>query len=108
MNEIEFSDWEKLDFRIGEVKNVEDHPKADKLYILKVDLGDKEITLVAGIKQYYKREEVLGKKVVVFTNLKPAVLRGIKSEGMLLAAEKDGKVTLITADKNLGNGAKVR
>ncbi len=108
MGEIEFSDWEKLDFRIGEIKSVEDHPKADKLYVLNVDIGGKEITLVAGIREYYKKEDLIGKKIVVFTNLKPAVLRGIKSEGMLLAAENDGKVILLTVDKDIDNGAKIR
>lgn len=108
MSEMDFKIWEEFDFRIGEVKSVEDHPKADKLYVLKVDLGEKEITLVAGMREHYTKEEILGKKIVVFSNLKPAVLRGIKSEGMLLAAEKDGKVTLLTVDKDVDNGAKVR
>ncbi|MBI2109748.1 methionine--tRNA ligase subunit beta [Candidatus Woesearchaeota archaeon] len=108
MGEIEFNDWEKLDFRIGEIKSAEDHPTADKLYVLNVDLGNKEVTLVAGIRTHYKKDDLIGKKIVVFTNLKPAVLRGVKSEGMLLAAEKDGKVILLTVDKDIDNGAKIR
>lgn len=103
---IEFKDWKELDIRVGEIKEVKDHPNADKLLILKVDVG-KEIQLVAGIKNNYNKKELIGKKIVVFTNLEPAVLRGVKSEGMLLAAVKEDKVVLLTPEKDIDNGAKI-
>ena len=108
MTEIKFSEWQKMDLRVGEILEVNDHPDADKLYVLKVDIGEKEIQLVAGIKNFYKKDELKGKKIVVFTNLEPAVLRGVKSEGMLLAADKDGRVTLLVPEKNIESGAKIR
>ncbi|MEK6904092.1 MAG: methionine--tRNA ligase subunit beta [Nanoarchaeota archaeon] len=108
MTEIKFSEWQKMDLRVGEILEVNDHPNADKLYVLKVDIGEKEIQLVAGIKNFYKKDELKGKKIVVFTNLEPAVLRGVKSEGMLLAADKDGRVTLLVPEKNIESGAKIR
>lgn len=108
MENISFKDWQKQDLRVAEILEVEDHPSADKLYVLKVDLGEENPrTLVAGLKEYYPAEELKGKKIVVFANLEPAVLRGVKSEGMLLAAEKEGKVVLVGLDKEIDNGAKI-
>ncbi|RLF65953.1 MAG: methionine--tRNA ligase, partial [Thermoplasmata archaeon] len=80
--------------RVGLVTDVKDHPNADKLYVLRVDLGDEERTLVAGLRPYYSKEELKDKKIAVLANLKPAKLRGIKSEGMLLAAD-DGKIVSV-------------
>ncbi|QQG39216.1 MAG: hypothetical protein HYS32_02055 [Candidatus Woesearchaeota archaeon] len=108
MEEIKFLEWEKFDFRIGEISEVNDHPNAERLYILKVGLGDKEIQLVAGIKIKYKKEELIGRKIVVFANLEPAKLRGIESNGMLLAADVNGEPFLLTTDKTVPNGAKVK
>ena len=103
---IEFKDWKELDIRIGQIKEVKDHPNANKLLILKVDVG-KEIQLVAGVKNNYSKKELIGKKIVVFTNLEPAVLRGVKSEGMLLAAVKDDKVVILIPEKDIANGARI-
>lgn len=105
--EIEFNDWQNLDLRVAEVLEVEDHPDADKLYVLKVKIRDEERTIVAGVKHHYSKEELIGKKIIVFTNLKPAVLRGVKSEGMLLAASEGDKVVLLTPEKDIGSGAKI-
>jgi methionine--tRNA ligase beta chain len=105
--EMDFKDWQNLDLRVAEVLGVEDHPDADKLYVLKIKIGEEERMIVAGVKQHYSKEELIGKKIVVFTNLKPAVLRGVKSEGMLLAASKDDKVVLLTVDKSIDSGAKI-
>ena len=73
-----------------------DHPGADKLYILQILLGDEKRQLVAGLKEYYSKEDLLNKKIIVVTNLKPAKLRGIESQGMLLAAEDKEDVGLLT------------
>ena len=107
---INFKEWEKLDLRVGQIKEVKQHPNADKLLLLRVDLGEKEIQLVAGIKQYYSNEELKDKKIVVITNLEPAMLRGQKSEGMLLAADDkaNNKVVLICPEKDVPVGTKIR
>ena len=106
-NQVSIKDFAKLDFRVGEIKSAEDHPNADKLLVLKVDVGE-EIQLVAGIKNHYSKDELIGKQIIVFTNLEPAVLRGVKSEGMLLAAEDGDKVVLISPEKNVGVGSRIR
>lgn len=106
METVKFNDWKKLDLRIGEIKEVNDHPNADKLLLLKVGIGDKIINLVAGIKNHYPKEDLINKQIVVFTNLEPVIIRGIKSEGMLLAAEdKNNKVALLIPDFDVENGS---
>ncbi len=109
MEKINFNEWQKFDFRVAKILEAEDHPNADKLFVLKVSLGDEQRTIVAGIKSHYKKEELIGKKIIVFTNLEPAVLRGVKSEGMLLAAVvgRDDNVVLITPEKDIPEGTKV-
>lgn len=105
---LEFDDFMKVDLRVAEVLEVSDHPKADRLYVIKVDIGEKEPRqIVAGMKKYYKPEEMVGKKIIVVSNLKPAKLRGIKSNGMLLAAEQGDLVTLLTVDKDTEPGSKI-
>ena len=105
---ILFNDWKKLDIRVGQIKDVQDHPDADKLLVMKIDIGNEVRTIVAGIKNYYSKKELLNKKVVVFTNLEQKELRGIKSEGMVLAAVKDDKVVLLTLDEDIKEGAIVQ
>src|SRR3989344_1128572 len=107
-DKIKFSDWQKFDFRVGEIIKVDDHPNADKLYVLVVDIGEKKLQLVAGIKKHYDKEYLIGKKVIVFVNLEEAMIRGVKSQGMLLAAQKDENVFFLTPEKNIDNGAKIR
>jgi methionyl-tRNA synthetase len=104
---IEMKDFEKLELKVGEILRVDDIPGADKLYKLEVDTGGKQITLVAGIKQNYEKEKLVGKKIVVLTNLQPATIRGITSEGMLLAAVKDDDVKLVTIDGDIEIGSDV-
>lgn len=91
-----------LSLIVGKIIEVKNHPNADKLYILKVDLKEKVIQLVAGIKAYYKTEEILSKKIIVVSNLEHAKLRGEESQGMLLACEEDGKVGLLTTNLEAG------
>ncbi len=107
---VSFSDWEKLDLRVAKILEVEDHPRADKLYLLQVDLGSEERQLVAGLKPYYLKEDLKGKLCIVFINLEPAVIRGEKSEGMLLTAEnpQESKVILITTEREIEPGSRVR
>lgn len=103
-----FDDFKKLDLRIGQIKEVFEHPHADKLYVLKVDLGDKTKQLVAGIKPSYKKEELLGKQVVVIDNLEPAVLRGIESQGMLLATQDETGIVIIGPERKVRPGSIVK
>ena len=93
--------FEDLDLRIGKINGVKEHPNADKLYIISVDLGkiSRDIEIVSGIREYYKKEELLGKKIIVFINLQPIIIRGIESNGMLLAAVYNDNVVLLTANK---------
>lgn len=104
---VKFQDFEKLDLKVGEILGADDVPGADKLYRLEVDIGGRQITLVAGIKQNYRKEDLKGKKIVVLTNLQPATIKGITSEGMLLAAVKGDKVKLVTVDGDMEVGSDV-
>jgi methionyl-tRNA synthetase len=104
---VKFEEFEKLDLRVAEVLDVQPHPDADKLYVLKIDLGDEQRQIVAGVKQFYKPEELKGKKIVVVANLEPAKIRGVESNGMLLAAGKDNALSVLTLDKDLENGSVV-
>jgi methionyl-tRNA synthetase len=111
-NIVNFSDWEKIDLRVGQINEVEDIENADKLYKLTVDLGKEigERTVCAGIKQHYTKKELKGKKVIVFANLAPRKLKGIESQGMILAAvnDEEGKVILLSPEKDIEVGNKVR
>ncbi len=106
---ISFDEWKKLDIRVAKIIDVADHPNADKLYVLKVDLGNEQRQIVAGIKQHYAKEQLLGKTIIMLTNLEPAVIRGVKSDGMLLAAVNadKSKIVLLTTDTSIDVGAKV-
>jgi len=108
---VSFKDWQNFDFRVGKISSVEDHPNADKLYVLQIELGSElgNRTLVAGLKKYYKKEELEGKFCVVFVNLEPATLRGVKSEGMVLAAvdEANDKVVILQPEEDIALGSKV-
>ncbi|HHH84801.1 MAG TPA: methionine--tRNA ligase subunit beta, partial [Firmicutes bacterium] len=107
---ITYDDFARVQLRTGLIEKAEDIPGADKLYALTVRIGEEARTIAAGIKAWYKKEELAGKVVVVVTNLKPRKLRGIVSEGMLLAASTDKGLSLITLDRqdDFFNGAAVR
>jgi len=114
-NKIPFNEWQKLDLRVGKIIKVDEIVGADKLYKLEIDLG-KELgkrTLVAGLKSHYKKEKLKNHLCIVFINLEPRTLKGIESQGMILAAvnqDKDGKehVQLLQPDDNIELGSKVR
>ena len=99
---ISIQGFSEIDLRVAEIKEVEEHPDADKLLVLKIDTGDDEKQLVAGIKNHYSAEEL------VVNNLAPAVLRGVESQGMLLAARDGDKVVLLTTEKDVGPGSRVQ
>lgn len=108
-DEVTIDDFAKLEFRVAEVVSAENHPKADKLLVLHVKLGSETRTIVSGIKQWYTPEELAGKKVIIVANLKPVKLRGIESQGMILAAEdKDGNLSISALDRDIASGSEVR
>ena len=106
---VSFGEWEKIDLRVGEIIEIDDVPGADKLYKLKVDLGTETRTVVAGLKQHYTKDELDGKRIILFCNLEPRKLKSIESQGMVLAAVNDdhSSVKLIEPDGDIDLGAKV-
>ena len=105
---ISFADFQKMELVTGLVKECREHPNADKLLVLKVEVGGREKQLVAGIRGHYTPDEMVGKTIIVVDNLEPAKLRGETSEGMLLAAsDPDGRVILLTTEKDAPPGSKV-
>ena len=107
---IEFEDFMKVDMQTGTILKVENHPNADKLYVVTIEDGpDSTRTVCAGLKEHYSVDDLVGKSVIFVANLKPRKLRGIMSEGMMLAAEdSEGKVTLLTTDSDIVAGSGVR
>lgn len=105
---VSFEDFCKLDLRVGKVVEVSEHPNADKLLVLQVDLGDGKRQLLAGLKKYYSPESLLGRNIIVVANLAPRKMRGLESHGMLLAASADDEksdVVLLTTEKDVPAGA---
>lgn len=96
-----------LHLKVAKVVEVNDHPNADKLYVLKIDLGTEQRQLVAGLKEHYSKEELIGKHLIVITNLKHAKLRGVESQGMLLAGEDDAQVGVLTSEAEPGTSIHV-
>jgi len=103
-----YDDFKKLEFRVGKVKEVTEHPNADRLYVITVDLGDRTKQVVAGIRNSYTKEALIGKLVVVVDNLDPAMLRGVESNGMILAASDDAGLSIVTLDKEVKLGSVVK
>ena len=110
MTTIEFSEWQKLDLRVGEIENAEEIEGADKLYKLTINLGSEKRTLVAGLKKFYSPKQLKSKRCIVFTNLAPRKMKGIESQGMILAAvsEDESQVVLISPEKDIAIGSKIR
>ena len=105
--EITIEDFAKVELKVGTVVKCEKHPKADKLLVSQVSLGNETRQIVSGIASCYSPEEMVGRKVIVVTNLKPANLRGVESQGMLLAGQHKKKISLATLADNLPDGTKI-
>ena len=109
--EISYEDFEKLDFRIGKILHAEEVKKSKKLLLFKVQIGEEVRQILSGIKSAYKPEELVGKKVMVLVNLKPRMIAGYESQGMLLSAafEKDGEeiLSLMTSLRDMPSGADI-
>lgn len=110
ITQINFEDWQKFDLRVAEIIGVEEIEGADKLYKLTLDVGELGKRIIcAGIKPYYSEEDLKGKKIIYFSNLKPRKMKGIESQGMLLAASTKNheKVVLISPMSDIENGSRI-
>ena len=105
---VSLEEFKKMEIIVAQIKDVQEHPNADKLYLLKVDTGREEKQLVAGIRKFYTKEELLGRKVIVINNLEPAVIRGQESQGMVLAASDDQNLSILILDKDIKIGSIVK
>jgi methionine--tRNA ligase beta chain len=104
---ISIDAFRQIELKVATVKSAEPHPNADKLIVLQVDLGTEQRQICAGIRNHYTPEELVGRQVVVVANLETAKLRGLESQGMLLAASDEGRVILLTPEKPVQPGSQV-
>ncbi|NCO23748.1 MAG: methionine--tRNA ligase [Candidatus Infernicultor aquiphilus] len=108
VNLISYDEFKKIDLRVGKVVSAEEVSGTDRLLKLKINLGKEIRTIVAGIRKYYSVEKILGKKIIIVCNLQPIKLKGIESQGMLLAAVDNNGLALLTVDKEIAEGSKVQ
>ena len=104
---ISIEDFRKIELKIATIKSAEPHPNADRLVVLQVDLGSEQRQICAGIRAHYAPEELVGKQIVVVANLETAKLRGIESQGMLLAASDEDRVIVLSPERPVHAGSKV-
>jgi len=106
---ISIDDFAKVKLRVGRVIEASEHPNADKLLVLKVDLGDHQRQLCAGIKGHYTPEQLVGRNLIVVSNLAPRMMRGVESQGMLLAASSSDRtrVIVLTTESDIEPGSSV-
>ncbi len=106
---ITFDDFAKIKLRVGRVLEASVHPNADKLLVLTVDLGDEQRQIVAGLKAFYDPQSLVGKNLIIVANLAPRKMRGLESQGMLLAASTDdhSQVIIVTTDADIAPGSAV-
>ena len=109
---IQFDDFLKLDLRVAKIVEASNHPNADKLIVMKIDLGEEQRQIIAGLRDWYEAEGLVGKDVVVVANLAPRKMRGLESNGMLLAATVGGMpspddVIVLTTDRPAPAGSAV-
>jgi methionyl-tRNA synthetase len=107
---ITIEEFQRIEMRVATILSAERVPGTEKLLKLQIDLGSEHRQLVAGIAKHYTPEELIGKQIVVVTNLQPAVIRGIESQGMLLAASTDdsSQIALVTLQRPVPNGCRVK
>ena len=107
MGNVTYADFAKLDLRVGTIESVELVEGADKLYKLSVNIGNSKRTLVAGLRPYYEQADLHGKQIVIIANLEPRRVKGVESQGMLLAAQDNNAVAILRPEKRMENGSKV-
>ena len=108
-NVIQYDDFAKVDLRVATIEKADPHPNADKLVVLQIDLGTEKRQILAGIRQFYDVASLVGRQIVVVANLAPRQMRGLESNGMLLAASSadHSQVILLTPEKPIAPGSKV-
>jgi methionyl-tRNA synthetase len=106
---IQFDDFLKLDLRVATITRAEEHPSADKLLVLQLDLGSETRQIIAGIRGHYEPAALVGRQIIVVANLAPRMMRGLESQGMLLAASSADRaqVILLTTERPIAPGARV-
>ncbi len=104
---IAIDDFAKVDLRVAEIVSAEDHPNADRLLVLGINIGDEQRTIVAGVRGHYTPEDLVGKQVIVVANIEPCELRGVESHGMMLAVKDGDKVIYLTPESAVTSGSKV-
>ena len=105
---VSFDDFKELEIKVAEIIDVHEHPNADKLYVLKISVGEDSKQIVAGIRGSYGPDELKGKKIVIINNLEPVVIRGEESNGMLLAASSEDGPVLLVPEKDVSSGSPVK
>ncbi len=108
MDRVSISEFQKIDLRVAKVLTAEQVEGADRLVKLQIDLGSEVRQIVAGIAKAYPPETLVGKNIIVVANLEPAVIRGVESNGMLLAASSGDYISVLTVDKDIEPGAKIK
>lgn len=101
-------DFKKVQLIVAQITEVQEHPNADRLYVLKVDTGAEIRQIVAGIRSAYSKEQLTGRRVILVANLEPAVIRGVESNGMLLAASDTNGSSLLAPDREVALGSTIR
>jgi len=101
-------EFRKIELKIAQITQVDDHPNADKLYCITVAVGEKTKQIVAGIKGSYSKEDLVGKQVVLVDNLEPAMLRGVESQGMLLAGQDEAGIVIVSPERKMITGSIVK
>jgi tRNA-binding protein len=105
---VTFEQFKQLEIKIAQIKAVREHPNADKLYCITIDVGGLEKQIIAGIRAFYQPADLVGKKIVVINNLEPAVIRGEKSEAMLLAASDSRGIAVLIPERDTEVGSIVK
>ena len=105
---VTIDDFKKIELIVAQIKEVKEHPNADRLYVLKVDTGQEEKQLIAGIRQSYTKEQLVGRRVVVVNNMQPAVIRGEESNGMILAVTDEQGIVLLSVEREIPLGSIVK
>ncbi|MFH1552094.1 MAG: methionine--tRNA ligase subunit beta [Candidatus Omnitrophota bacterium] len=104
---VTFEDFKKLDLRIAKIIDVKEHPNADKLYVLQIELGEETKQIIAGIRTAYSASDLVGRKIVVIDNLEPVTIRGEESHGMLLAAKDNDVPIILVPERDVSSGSQI-
>ena len=105
---VSFEEFKNIQIKTAKIKEVREHPQADKLYVLIIDTGSEEKQIVAGIKNFYSPDALVGRNIVIIDNLAPAVIRGVESQGMLLASQDSNGISIISPDRDISAGSPVK